>query len=268
MWAHEPVLRYLIAEGVDPNGPYARDYGHYGPPMAAVCEVQNPAAMRLLVSLGARLEWETTDGRRYTPIAMLLSNYNRNPTGKYGCLAACEENGFPLPETPPMALHQGRLDRLERHLRQDPHLLSRRFAHEEIYPPALGIAPGEALTGPPLAGATLLHMAVEGDDPEMVRWFLDRGADPNARATPDAEGWGDHPPLFHTAITFGRRDDAMARLLVAAGADLSLRASVRRTLPDHEPSEIALRDVTAAEFARADWPVWLRNAAAAEFLAS
>ena len=37
-----------------------------------------------------------------------------------------------------MAVHRGRIDLLEDHLRRNPDLLTRTFSHQEIYPPALG----------------------------------------------------------------------------------------------------------------------------------
>ncbi|MGV3615498.1 MAG: ankyrin repeat domain-containing protein [Fimbriimonas sp.] len=268
MWGHEPILRYLIAEGADPNGPYARDAWDYGPPMNAVFEVQNADAMRLLLSMGARLEWTTSDGRRRTPLEMLLATYGRNPESKHACLRVCEEHGYPLPDTPAMALHAGKLDRLGEFLHADPSLLARPFSLEEMYPPSLGIGPGEGATSAPLEGATLLHMAVDWCDVTAVRWLLARGADPNARAIPDADGFNDHPPLFHAVLTFGPRTDQLARILVGAGADPGMRASLRRSLPDFEVEELAMRNATAAEVGAADIPDYIRNWAAVRYLES
>ena len=50
-----------------------------------------------------------------------------------------------LPDTPPMAVHRGRIDLLEEHLRRDPDLFSRTFSHQEIYPPELGCHADESL---------------------------------------------------------------------------------------------------------------------------
>src|SRR5215467_10051210 len=51
------------------------------------------------------------------------------------------------PDTPPMALHRGRIELLEEHLRRDPDLLTRTFAHADIYPPSLGCHADEWLAG-------------------------------------------------------------------------------------------------------------------------
>jgi len=71
---------------------------------------------------------------------------------------------------------------------------------------------------------------------EAVRLLLERGADVNARAQADEQGIGGQTPLFH-AVT-QQRDWGLpvAELLMARGADLSLRAK----LPGHyeRPDEV------------------------------
>jgi len=136
-----------------------------------------------------------------------------------------------------MAVHRGRLDLLEPHLRSDPTLLARTFTHRELYPPELGCHADEslALHGTPLAGGTLLHLCIDDDAVEIARWILARGADPDARAAVDADGFGGHTPLFGTVVSqpfrVGRRRDAtVARLLLDAGADPNARASLRKRL--------------------------------------
>ena len=95
---------------------------------------------------------------------------------------------------------------------------SRTFAHEEIYPPELGCHADHslALHGTPLAGATLLHLCVDYDEIEIARWLIERGADVNARAAVDAEGFGGHTALFGCVVSQPlrvglRQDDVFAR---------------------------------------------------------
>ena len=136
--------------------------------------------------------------------------------------------------------------------RRDPELLSRTFSHEEIYPPALGCHADHslALHGTPLAGSTLLHMCVDFDEIEIARWLIDHGADVNANAEIDADGFGGHTPLFGCVVSQAylcRRqgDAAFARLLLDHGADPNARASLRKRLrfvPDESMHEY--RDVT------------------------
>ena len=115
---------------------------------------------------------------------MVLETYCRHPDGKHRCLELFAEHGVDLPDTPPMALHRGRIDLLEAHLQSDPDLFTRTFSHREIYPPELGCHADEslALHGTPLAGATLLHLCVDNDEIEIARWLMERGADANVKA--------------------------------------------------------------------------------------
>ena len=226
-------------------------------------ETQCGPGLALLLELGAEVSDE--HGDRLAPVAMVLQTYCRNPQGKHQCMELFSEHGINVPDTPPMAVHRGRIDLLERHLRRDPDLLARTFSHEEIYPPELGCHADHslALHGTPLAGTTLLHLCVDNDEIELARWMLERGADANASADIDAEGFGGHTPLFGCVVSqpyrVGRRmDDAFARLLLDHGADPNARASLRKRLrfvADESMHEY--RDVTplawGARFHDRDW---------------
>jgi hypothetical protein len=204
------------------------------------CETVNAEGMRLLLDLGAQLTGE--DGDPNAPVALLLQTYSRDPQGKHACLDLVAAHGRTLPDTPPMAVHRGRVDLLEAHLRRDPDLVRRTFSHEDIYPSGLGCGPDPtfALHGTPLAGTTLLHICVEFDEIEIARWLIEHGADVNAKAEVDAEGFGGQTPLFHCVVNdsylCGRqRDGEFVRLLLDHGADPNVRASLRkqlRFLPD------------------------------------
>ncbi len=199
------------------------------------CETQNGPGLALLFELGAELG--DGHGDRLAPVALILETYCRDPAGKHQCLELVAERGIDLPDTPPMAVHRGRIDLLEGQLRRDPALLNSTFAHREIYPPELGCHADEslALHGTPLAGTTLLHLCVDYDEIEIARWLLDHGADPNARAEVDADGFGGHTPLFGCVVSqayrVGRRMDVeFARLLLDRGADPNIRATLRKRL--------------------------------------
>jgi hypothetical protein len=198
-------------------------------------ETQSGSGMALLLELGAPIA--DGDGDPLAPVALVLQTYSRNPEGKHRCLELFAERGVELPATPPMAVHRGRIDLLERHLRRDPRLLARTFSHREIYPPALGCHADEtlALHGTPLAGGTLLHLCVDFDEMELARWMIERGADVNAKAAVDSDGFGGHTALFGCVVSQPyrvglRRDDAFARLLLDQGADPNARASLRKRL--------------------------------------
>jgi hypothetical protein len=214
------------------------------------CETQCDTGLALLLELGAALTDE--HGDRRAPVAMILETYCRNREGKHNCLEIVAAQGFDLPDTAPMAVHRGRVDLVERLLAREPDLVRRTFSHEEIYPPAVGCHADQslALHGTPLAGTTLLHLCVDCDDIELARWLIGRGADVNARASLDADGFGGHTPLFGCIVSQPyrvgrRRDDEFARLLLDSGADPNVRASLRKRLRSVADESLhAYHDVT------------------------
>jgi ankyrin repeat protein len=145
---------------------------------------------------------------------------------------------------------------LERHLARDPDLLDRTFAHEDIYPPALGCPADRslALHATPLAGGTLLHLCMDYDEPAIARWLLAHGADVNAAAAVDSDGFGGHTALFGTVVTQPgrlRQDPEFARLLLDHGADPNARASLRKRLRGvDDETEHEYRDVTPLAWGR------------------
>ena len=77
----------------------------------------------------------------------------------------------------------------------------------------------------PPAGGTLLHLCVDCEEIEIARWLIAKGADVNAKATVDADGFGGHTALFGCVVVMSlRSDDAFARLLLDSGADPNARA--------------------------------------------
>jgi hypothetical protein len=153
------------------------------------------------------------------------------------------EHGFEPPDTPVMALHRGRIDLLEDHLRRDPQLLTRTFDIEEVFPlaPACAAQPHVA-QGTPVHGTTLLHIAAYFDELEIAEWLLDRGMDPDTRSAVDAGGIGGYSALFSSVVSQrgfwvnygkGEPDEArFTRLLLDRGANPNLRASLRARLEE------------------------------------
>jgi len=175
-----------------------------------------------------------------TPVETVIGSDSRRPADKRRILALYAEHGYVYPDTPVMAFHRGRFDLLEQHLARDPGLITRSLPIREIFPPEVGCdhLPYEAM-GTPVDGGTLLHLAVYWDELDMAEWLLDRGADPNARAALDADGFGGHTPLFNAVVSqeafwinYSRRAPQpeaakFAHLLLARGADPNARASIR-----------------------------------------
>jgi hypothetical protein len=217
-----------------------------------------------LFAVGARVRLD--DGRQSAPVETAIGSDSRNPDAKRRILALYAEHGYVYPDTPIMAFHRGRFDLLAEHLAREPGLLQRRFSITEIFPPEVGCRhPDHECMGTPVDGGTLLHLAVYWDELDMAAWLLDRGADVNARAAVDSDGFGGHTPLFNAVVSQAgfwmnyrhgwaqRPEDArFAALLLDRGADPNVRASIRMRLgPGHgDPRLREFRDVTPLSWAR------------------
>ena len=161
-----PMMELLVDHGADVNALWDGRY-------PIICAVRDAGALALkwLLEHGAGPHVASRDYG--SPLSMLICTYTRNAKGKNACLEVLADAGFDLPDTPAMAFHRGRIDLLEAHLDRDPSLLERRFQESEIFPAELGIKPGDGLHVTPVAGSTLLHLAIEYDDIDVARWLID-----------------------------------------------------------------------------------------------
>jgi ankyrin repeat protein len=243
-----PMTELLVAHGADVN---AVSYGGTYPIILGPLELFAPRSLKWLLDHGADLH---AAAKYCCPIEMLTCIYTRRPKDKGACLEIVEAAGFALPDTPVMALHRGRLDLLQEHLDRDPSLLERRFTYGEVFFNRDG-APGDAYPATPVSGGTLLHLALEFDDIDVARCLIEQGADVNARAAIDAEGFQGHTPLFHTVVNLasgmGLDDDSKAKLLLDHGADPNARVTFPQEALFHgnAPSD-ALQNVTPIGYAR------------------
>lgn len=215
------------------------------------CETLSATGFRFLTDLNAA--FTNGEGDRLAPLALVLETYARNPRGKHEILEIFAGRGYKFPDTPMMAFHRGDASQLGNHLRRDPQLLARRFTLAEIYPGECGCASGGrlGLHWTPIDGATLLHLAIDFREREIFDWLLARGADVNARATVDRDGFGGHTPLFNAVVSGPWKDAGMARALLELGATKSTRASLRKFLDWIEtPHWHEARNVTPAEWGR------------------
>jgi len=231
------------------------------------------------LEVGAKVYAE--DGRRVAPVDVVLETDSRRPKAKHAILEMYADHGFIFPDTPTMALHRGRIDLLEAHLRRDPSVLDRTFSHEEIYPPEMGCkAERDATVGTPLDGTTLLHMCADYDEIEIAEWLIANGADVNAKARVGTSGFGGYTPLFCTVVSqpnfwmnFRDRGPFVApftELLLRNGADPNVRASIWKQLhPGYlDSTRREYRDVTALSWGRGFIPKVFVSEPAMELIAS
>jgi ankyrin repeat protein len=213
------------------------------------CEALKPSGIHLLLELNAAF---TNDhGDRLAPLVMVLETYSRNPEGKHEILELFAQHGYDLPDTPIMAFHRGNISELEKHLRREPRLIERRFTLREIYPSECGCA-NDGRSGmhwTPIDGATLLHLAIDFREREIFNWLLAHGADVNARAATDRDGFGGNTPLFNAVVCGPWPDNGMTGMLLERGAAKDTRASLRKFLDwTEKPRWHEARNVTAAEW--------------------
>jgi hypothetical protein len=227
------------------------------------CETLKVEGFKFLLELGAPLVDQ--QGDRLAPLALVLETYTRNPAGKHGILELFAGQGYQLPDTPMMAFHRGDLDRLRQFLRDDPAMLERRFTLREIYPSECGCR-NDGRSGmhwTPIDGSTLLHLAVDFREREIFDWLLLAGADVNARASIDEEGFGGHTPLFNAVVCGPPREPAFAAALLERDASREARTSLRKFLDwCEQPRWHEAQDVTPSEWAHSfPDPMWVNQAA-------
>jgi len=75
----------------------------------------------------------------------------------------------------------------------------------------------------PLKGATALHICAEYNSLKCAAALIKAGANVNARAAVDADGFGGHTPIFHTVNSHDNYSRPMMQLLAKAGAKLDVR---------------------------------------------
>lgn len=205
------MMELLVDHGADVNAEWNGDF----PILFAPCETVDPIAIEWLLEHGADPNCPQA-GRRVTALDYLIGSYVRSPE-----LATCIDllvsaGGVTRYDVPGVLdILQGRVDRLAGRLDANPELVHRRFPQLDF-----GSTGARRLL---LQGTTLLHVAAEYGSVQAAELLLSRGASVN-----DA-GTGGQTPIVHAVTQFDDAGLAMTRLLLQAGADLSIRVK----LPGH-----------------------------------
>ena len=216
------ITEFLVSKGGNMEG--TDRYGLLG---SSACELQNIDSLKFTLSYRTQPVPEQV---LFEYFMILVGTYVRNPKGKHECINELINRGLALDDTPIMAFHQGRIDLLEKHLRKDPGLIHQKFSLKEIFCKPFFLDNTDGLHLTPLEGTTLLHLAIEYDERDIMQWLVENGADVNAISTIDEDGFGGHTPLFHTTVTFISEDISKTAFLLKNGADPNHRCSIRKQL--------------------------------------
>jgi ankyrin repeat protein len=225
------MMDLLVRNGADVNAVWRGRW----PILNSPCEALDPVTMQWLLKHGADPNCPAAPALDDT-----IGTYVRDPERLTACiellLAAGGRTRYDVPGVLPIL--RGRDAELASLLDADPSLVHRRYSELDC-----GASGGRMLT---LRGATLLHVAAEFGFLDSTRLLLDRSADVNARAEIDADGVGGQTPIFHVLTHFKGMNPEVGELLIARGADLTIRARV----PGHYERPGEILDVSAAEYAK------------------
>lgn len=168
-------------------------------------EVHSPEGIRRCFEQGVSPNDWLNDGTSL--FTMMVEMYTRTPRFK-ACVQAFIDHGlqFDLPEL--LAVFIDDAGKLEQVLKTNPTLISQTYSRFNN-------------TYTPLAGATLLHFCAEYNSVNCAELLVQHGADVNARAALDENGFGGHSPIFHTVNQNSNNSKDMLEFLLEQGADLT-----------------------------------------------
>ncbi|CAN5581728.1 hypothetical protein BH10PLA1_BH10PLA1_13060 [soil metagenome] len=235
------IADLLIDAGADPDGEYG---GNYGPIVFGACEGINLEGIQWLIDKGADVSFAPIDTKygKACPMGHLLGTYNRGRNeAKHKAVSLLLSKGAVVPAelTPEVfAIHRGDAKLLGEMIDADRTLLRRTFRD----------MPYGNIN---LAGATLLHCAVEFGEIECIDAILSRyrgwgDLDMNSKAEV-IDGIGGQTPIYHAINTNCDRNFYTLEYLIQRNArfiDMGVKATWRAYgQPLKEP-------LTPLEFAR------------------
>ena len=238
------MMDLLVRLGADVNAAW---HGSY-PIIFAPCETLDSTALAWLLQHGAdpncgdEASWRGKGlPHPGTALDSLLGTYMRDKEALSVSIGLLEDGGGRTRYDEPgvVATIRGDLRFVTEWLQCDPLVIETRYPSLNI-----GTTAGRMLT---LKGATLLHVAAEFGQAEVAKLLLDAGADVNAAALIDADGYGGQTPIFHAATQGNDLGIGVVGLLLSRGADLNVRCRI----PGHyENPEEKTFEGTVLEYAQ------------------
>jgi hypothetical protein len=137
----------------------------------------------------------------------LTSEYGRGPEFKH-CVQAFVDHGLQFEDKPLLAVLLDDAESLDWHLNDIPELISKKYTLRCAYTP--------------LYEATLLHICAEFNHVSCAEVLVKHGADVNAKAGVDGDGFGGQTPIFHTVNQNSNRSIDMLNFLLSKSVDLRM----------------------------------------------
>ena len=137
----------------------------------------------------------------------LTSEYTRSPRFK-DCVKAFVDHGLRFDDKALLAVLLNDAQHLDGHLKQDPDLVTKKYSLRCAYTPLFGV--------------TLLHICAEFNHLSCAEVLVKYGADINAKAGVDENGFGGQTPIFHTVNQNTNQSIDMLNYLLSKSADLKI----------------------------------------------
>lgn len=137
----------------------------------------------------------------------LTSEYTRSPKFK-DCVKAFADHGLDFEDKILLSVLQDDAKSLEQSISNNPEVVSKKYSLRCAYTP--------------LDEATLLHICAEFNHVSCAEVLVKHGADINAKAGIDKDGFGGQTPIFHTVNQNSNASFDMLNFLLQEAADLKI----------------------------------------------